>query len=222
MAKLAQAAIAASQNRASLEHRAGVLARDVQPVVDAQRLATQAPLSAFGDAQALEQFGKDGDLKGIIRTHPIAIRDNVARSHERLQLAEAGVQEVGLPRRSSDWSRMSSMIRETLCIISRTTAERIRRSGTGSDDSARQLLRDCQVVGSICFWPGTASGAWGPFRRWRRRSRPPARRAGGSVRRHEAKAGDDLGGLAIRLLDGGVVHDLARQRRRAPPAGRAM
>jgi hypothetical protein len=86
---LSQPLRARAQHRADLEHRAGVLAGDALPVLDAQRLAPQPPLQALGGSQPPQQLGEMRHRERIARKRGEGVGHEIAGGHERRQLAEA-------------------------------------------------------------------------------------------------------------------------------------
>ena len=88
MAVAPQPLRARAEHRADLEHRAGVLTRDAQPVLDAERPAPQAPLKALRRAEPAQQLGQMAYRERIVGNRFEGIGDEVAGRHERRQAAE--------------------------------------------------------------------------------------------------------------------------------------
>ena len=77
-AKPAQSCRAVTEAGADLEHRAGIFAGDATPILDAEHLAAQPPLHAFGDAEALQQFREQGDRLKIGAEIAVSLGHDIA------------------------------------------------------------------------------------------------------------------------------------------------
>ena len=89
---LAQGVVTGPEPGADLEHAPGVGAGDRAPVLDAERLAAQAPLEALGGAEPLHELGQEPHAVGVRGDELRAGEADVARGHERRQEPVAAVQ----------------------------------------------------------------------------------------------------------------------------------